>query len=85
MSDLRNSIISFGKTISDIKFTRKILRSLLERFRIKVTTIEESKDLEESHYSPYMRNSVDFSKLFYMSDCQLPNQAPMKAFCSLDF
>jgi hypothetical protein len=47
MSDLRNSIISFGKTISDIKFTRKILRSLLERFRIKVTTIEESKDLEE--------------------------------------
>jgi len=39
--------VSLGKQISDVKLTRKILRSLLERFRIKVTTIEESKDLEE--------------------------------------
>jgi hypothetical protein len=31
----------------DVKLICKILRSLLERFRIKVTTIEESKDLEE--------------------------------------
>jgi hypothetical protein len=37
MSDLRNSMVSLGK----------IIRSLPERFRIKVTTIEESKDLEE--------------------------------------
>jgi hypothetical protein len=47
MSDLRNSMVSLGKPISDVKLIRKILRSLLERFRIKVTTIEESKDLEE--------------------------------------
>jgi hypothetical protein len=47
MSDLRNSMMSLGKPISDVKLIRKILRSLLERFRIKVTTIEESKDLEE--------------------------------------
>jgi len=47
MSDLRNSIVSLGKPISDVKLIRKILRSLLERFRIKVTTIEESKNLEE--------------------------------------
>jgi hypothetical protein len=39
--------VSLGKQISDVKLIRKILRSLLERFRIKVTTIEESKDLEE--------------------------------------
>jgi hypothetical protein len=45
MSNLRNSIVSLGKTISDVKLIRKILRSLPERFRIKVTTIEESKDL----------------------------------------
>jgi hypothetical protein len=38
MSDLRNLIMSL---------IRKILISLIERFRIKVTTIEESKDLEE--------------------------------------
>jgi hypothetical protein len=46
MSDLINSMVSLGKPIWDVKLIRKILRSLLERFRIKVTTIEESKDLE---------------------------------------
>jgi hypothetical protein len=45
MSDLRNSMVSLGKTVSDVKLNRKILRSLPERFRIKVTTIEENKDL----------------------------------------
>jgi hypothetical protein len=47
MSDLRNSMVSLGKPVSDVKLIRKILRSLPEYFRIKVTTIEESKDLEE--------------------------------------
>jgi hypothetical protein len=40
-------MVSLGKQISDVKLIRKILRSLPECFRIKVTTIEESKDLEE--------------------------------------
>jgi hypothetical protein len=47
MRDLRNQMVSLGKTVSDVKLIRKILRSLPERFRIKVTTIEESKDLED--------------------------------------
>jgi hypothetical protein len=47
ISDLRNSMVSLGKTISDVKLIRKILRSLPERFKIKETTIEESKDLEQ--------------------------------------
>jgi len=47
MSDLRNSMVSLGKIVSDVKPICKILRSLLEGFRIKVTTIEESKNLEE--------------------------------------
>jgi hypothetical protein len=47
ISDLRNSIVSLGKQISNVKLIRKILRSLPKRFRIKVTIIEESKDLEE--------------------------------------
>jgi hypothetical protein len=40
-------MVSLGKQISDVKLIRKILRSLPKHFRIKVTTIEESKDLEE--------------------------------------
>jgi RNA-binding protein YhbY len=47
ISDLRNSMVSLGKQMLDVKLIRKILRSLPERFMIKVTTIEESKDLEE--------------------------------------
>jgi uncharacterized protein YjaG (DUF416 family) len=45
--DMRNSMVSLRLSISDVKLIRKILRSLLERLRIKVTTIEEIKDLEE--------------------------------------
>jgi hypothetical protein len=46
ISDLRNSMVSLGKTVSDVKLIKKILRSLPEHFKIKVTTIEESKDLD---------------------------------------
>jgi hypothetical protein len=46
ISDLRDSMISLGKKISDAKIIKKILKSLPERFRIKVITIEESKDLD---------------------------------------
>ena len=38
---------NLGKEIKDAKLVRKILRSLPESFRAKVTTIEESKDLDE--------------------------------------
>jgi hypothetical protein len=34
MSDQRNSMVSLRKSISDVKFIQKILRSWPERFRI---------------------------------------------------
>jgi hypothetical protein len=46
ISNLRNSMVSLGKTVLDVKLIQKILRSLPECFRIKVTTIEESKFLK---------------------------------------
>jgi lipoate-protein ligase A len=46
INDLRNSMVSFGKKISDAKLIKKILRSLPKHFRIKVIFIEESKDLD---------------------------------------
>jgi hypothetical protein len=45
INDLRNSMVSLEKRFSDVKLIKKILRSLVERFRIKVTTVEENKDL----------------------------------------
>ena len=38
---------NLGEKMEDSKVVRKILRSLLESFRAKVTAIEESKDLDE--------------------------------------
>jgi hypothetical protein len=56
MSDLRNSMVSLGKIVSDVKRIHKILRSFPERFRIKVTTIAESKDLEEMKSEELVRS-----------------------------
>ena len=39
--------LNLGEKIEDAKVVRMILRSLPESFRAKVTTIEESKDLNE--------------------------------------
>jgi hypothetical protein len=46
INDIRNSMINLGKKVSDAKLIKKILRSLPERFKIKFTTVEESKDLD---------------------------------------
>jgi hypothetical protein len=46
INDLRNSMVSLGKRVSDVKLITKILRSLPERFMIKVTSIEESNDVD---------------------------------------
>ena len=38
---------NLGEKMEDLKIVRKILRSLSESFRAKVTAIEESKDLDD--------------------------------------
>jgi hypothetical protein len=56
ISDLRNSIVSIGKKISDAKFIKKIHISLPECFRIKAITIEESKDLDAMKIEELIRS-----------------------------
>jgi arsenate reductase-like glutaredoxin family protein len=46
LSEIRNSVINLGKKVFDTKIIRKVMRSLLERFKIKVTTIDSCTDLE---------------------------------------
>ena len=46
LQDIVNSTFNLGEQISEPKIVRKILRSLPERFHAKITTIEESKDLD---------------------------------------
>ena len=42
-----NLAFNLGETILEPKIVRKVLRSLLERFHAKITTIEESKDIDK--------------------------------------
>jgi hypothetical protein len=45
LSEIRNSMINLGKKVYDTKLIRKVMRSLPERFKIKVIAIESCTDL----------------------------------------
>ena len=47
LKDIMNSAFNLGETLPGPKIVRKVLRSLLERFHAKITTIEESKDIDK--------------------------------------
>ena len=47
LKDIVNSTFNLGEIILEPKIVRKVLRSLFERFHAKITTIEESKDIEK--------------------------------------
>ena len=47
LKDIVNSVFNLGETIPKPKIVRKVLRSLPERFHAKITTIEESKDIDQ--------------------------------------
>ena len=46
LKDIVNSTFNLGETIPGPKVVRKVLRSLPKRFHAKITTIEESKDID---------------------------------------
>ena len=47
LKDIVNSAFNLGETIPEPKIVRKVLRFLPERFHAKITTIEESKDIDK--------------------------------------
>ena len=47
LMDIMNSTFNLGETIPKPKIVRKMLRSLPERFHVKITAIEESKDIDK--------------------------------------
>ena len=74
-SKLNEVIISkfnLGEKTEDFKIVRKILRSLLESFRAKVTAIKESKDLDDIK----VQELVSSLQTYEMS---LPNQWKSKS------
>ena len=47
LKDIVNSTFNLGETIPEPKIVKKVLRYLPERFHAKITTIEESKDIDK--------------------------------------
>ena len=47
LKDIVNFAFNLGETISEPKFVRKVLRNLPKRVYAKITTIEESKDIDK--------------------------------------
>ena len=47
LKDRVNSTINLGETTPEPKIVRKVLGSLPKRFHAKITTIEESKDIDK--------------------------------------
>ena len=64
--------LNLGEKTKDSKVVRKILRSLPESFRAKVTTIEESKDLDEIK----VQELIDSFQTYELS---LPSQRKSKS------
>ena len=46
LKDIMNSTFNLGDHILEPKIVRNVLRSLIERFHVKITAIEESKDID---------------------------------------
>ena len=47
IKDIVNSAFNLGETIPEPKIVKKVLRSLPKRFHVKITAIEESKDIDK--------------------------------------
>ena len=47
LKDIVNSAFNLGETIPEPKIVKKVFGSLSERFHAKITTIEESKDIDK--------------------------------------
>ena len=47
LKDIVNSTFNLEETIPEPKIMKKVLRSIPERFHAKITTIEESKDIDQ--------------------------------------
>ena len=78
LSDIVNSSFNLGEPIPNSKVVRKILRSFQERFRLKVTTTEESKDID----SMTVDELIGFIQTYEMT---LPNTYKPKDFTFKDF
>ena len=56
VQDIVNTTFNLGETIPKPKIVKKVFRSLPKRFHAKITTIEESKDIDKIPLTELVRN-----------------------------
>ena len=79
LNDIVNSAFNLGDVYDQLKIVRKILRSLTENFRPKVTTINESKDIDS-----ILVDELVGSLQSYESDLPKNNKSKSMALKSID-
>ena len=57
LKDIVNSAFNYKETIPEPKVVRKVLKSLPERFHVKIIAIEESKDIGKIPLTELLRES----------------------------
>ncbi|XP_058180238.1 uncharacterized protein LOC131298786 [Rhododendron vialii] len=67
LTDIVNTFHSLGEPLSDLKVCRKILRSLPERFRVKVTAIEERTDVDKLTFAELV-GKLQIFEINHLSD-----------------
>ena len=60
LKEIVNSAFNLRETIPEPKIVRKVLRSLLERFHAKITTIRVSKDIDKIPLTELVDNSQTY-------------------------
>ena len=60
LKDIVNSAFNLGEIILEPKIVKRVLRSLAERFHAKITTIEESKDIDQIPLTELVGNSQTY-------------------------
>ena len=64
LNDIVNSTFNLGEVYNQPKIVRKILRSLTEDFRLKVTAITESKDVDSILVDELVESLQSFEYVF---------------------
>ena len=78
LSGIVNCFFNLGEPILDSKVVRKILRSISKRFRPKVATIEESKDIDSMRVDELV-GSIQTYEMTLLSS-QKPKDSTFKAY-----
>ena len=60
LKDIVNSAFNLGEIILEPKIVKRVLRSLAERFHAKITTIKESKDIDQIPLTELVGNSQTY-------------------------